>query len=327
MAYTDQGLMHWLQSRKSSWKVLSEQLDQHQDKKNSDLKSCMELVQGHRNLARDLSLARSFAQQSKMTRYLEQLFFRLHDVIYRQPSHFRHDLKKLYLVDIPTIIKNLILPIISITLIFILSGAAAGWLINEYPELISLVASEEMIEKVQQGSLWTDGLLNIMPSSVLSLSIMSNNIMVSLFAFCLGALYGLGTLYIIVMNGFMLGGVFAFTARYDLDGRLFEFIIAHGVVELSIICLAGAAGVQLGEAIMRPGDQTRRQAFAQATANMSKLLAVIIPFLIGAGLIEGYISPDPSYPLAAKITIGIGYGIILWSVLNASLWHFIGVKK
>ena len=94
-----------------------------------------------------------------------------------------------------------------------------------------------MINGVERGRLWTDGLLNVAPSSLLSVGILSNNIAVSLLAFCVGVLFGLGTFYIIAMNGLMLGGIFAFTHQHGLADELFRFVIAHGVVELSVICL------------------------------------------------------------------------------------------
>ena len=91
-------------------------------------------------------------------------------------------------------------------LLFALSAGAGWWLVATYPELIGLVASEEMINGVEGGRLWTEGILNVVPSSVLSVGILANNIAVSIFAFCVGVFFGLGTFYIIATNGLMLGG-------------------------------------------------------------------------------------------------------------------------
>jgi uncharacterized membrane protein SpoIIM required for sporulation len=181
--------------------------------------------------------------------------------VFRRPSHLEAQLVELFRDEVPRVFRDL-RPTILITVALFLGMGLLGWLlVSSNPELASLIASEEMIEQVQRGELWTDDILNIIPSSVLSFRLMANNIMVSLFAFALGALYGLGTIYIISLNGFMLGGIFAFTANYDLAGRLFSFVIAHGVVELSVICLAGAAGIQLGHALVHPGLKTRMAAF------------------------------------------------------------------
>jgi len=82
-----------------------------------------------------------------------------------------------------------------------------------------------------------------------------------------------------------------------------------------VVCLAGAAGILLGEALIRPGQRPRAEAFRHAVGQAGKLLAVAIPFLVGAGLIEGYISPDPAYPLPFKLALGLAYGALFWWVL------------
>ena len=58
-------------------------------------------------------------------------------------------------------------------------SGAGWWLVATYPELAGLFASAEMIEKVRAGELWTDDLLNVMPSSLLSVSIFTNNVVVA----------------------------------------------------------------------------------------------------------------------------------------------------
>jgi uncharacterized membrane protein SpoIIM required for sporulation len=173
---------------------------------------------------------------------------------------------------------------------------------------------------VERGELWTDSILNVVPSSVLSLQILTNNIVVSLFAFCAGCLFGLGTFYIIGLNALTLGAMFEFTAQHGLQGRLFEFVAAHGLVELSCICLAGAAGAAVGEALVRPGAATRAESFRRAALDSGKLLVAIVVLLLGCGLIEGYVSPDPDIPLAARLIIGVGYFLVMIAMLRG--WLF-----
>src|SRR5690606_8275499 len=136
--------------------------------------------------------------------------------------------------------------------------------------------------------------------------IFTNNITVALTTVSLGLLYGLGTIYIIGLNGLMLGGVFAFTAQHGLGWRLFEFVCAHGFVELAAICLSGAIGWYLGEALARPGHLTRLAALQQRARRVSGLTAMLMSFLLLAGLIEGYLSPDPALPLGLRLAVGLG---------------------
>ena len=316
----NQTLVHWLRRRVADWQRLGELLDQQRDRASETYPDAVELVERFRSLGRDLSLARALMPGSSLYRELENLFLKAHEAVFRRPGQHRAQLVELFRDAVPRVYNDMRGTIWITAMLFIGTGVV-GWLLVTFnPELASLFASEEMIEKVQRGELWTDGLLNIMPSSVLSIQIMANNIMVSLFAFALGALYGLGTIYIISLNGFMLGGVFAFTAKYDMAGRLFNFVVAHGVVELSVICLAGAAGIQLGNALVHPGLKTRTAAFRDAVKQAGTLLPVVVVFLVGAGVIEGYISPDDRFPLGVRVTVGVAYGVLLWSVLSGRIW-------
>jgi uncharacterized membrane protein SpoIIM required for sporulation len=230
--------------------------------------------------------------------------------------HPLHTLHSLFRDQIPAAMHAMRSHLVWVTLWFVLSAAAGGWLVNKYPDLIGLFASPEMIATVERGELWTDGLLNVTPSSVLSIEILTNNIVVALFAFVAGFLFGLGTLYIVGLNGLMLGGVFAFTAQYGLDVRLFEFVVAHGCVELSCICIAGAAGAYAGEALARPKGSSRSAAFAAACADGGRVLLAVTILLLICGFIEGYISPDPDAPLWARITIGVGYFLFMIAFLR-----------
>jgi uncharacterized membrane protein SpoIIM required for sporulation len=208
------------------------------------------------------------------------------------------------------------------TALFILTIVAGYWMVHTYPDLIALFASPELIATVERGQLWTEGLLNVVPSSVLSLQILTNNIVVSLFAYCAGFLFGLGTVYILGLNGLMLGAVFAFTGQHGLDDDLFRFVVAHGCVEISVMCLSGAAGAAVGEALIRPGTATRAESFQRAALSSGKLILACALLLIGSGLIEGYISPNPAFSLRARIAIGVSYWIFMLALLNGWLFGF-----
>lgn len=312
---TNAALAHWLNRRKATWDRLENQLKQPPVADGQALSEAEALLSGYRAVMSDLSLSRRIHGDSLITRYLEALFLALHHHIHRPPQHLLAALADLYHWDVPNLLRQMHHALLSALALFI-TAIAAGWLlVTANPELAALFASQEMLNHVQSGQLWTDGLLNIVPSSLLSVGIIANNIAVTLFAFALGAFYGIGTVYIVSMNGLILGGIFAFTSHYGLAGRLFAFIVGHGVVELSVIILACAMGLQLGEALIRPGRRSRLEAFQTTSLNAGKVLLAATPFLLVAGTIEGFISPDPHYHLTSRVMVGIGSGVIFWSVM------------
>ena len=114
--------------------------------------------------------------------------------------------------------------------------------------------------------------------------------------------------------------LFALTAQHGLAGRLFDFVVAHGCVELSCMCISGAAGSYLGEALIRPGTRTRSEAFRNAASEGIRVLFVVTLLLIGCGFIEGYISPDPEVPRWARVTIGVGYWLFMISLFRGHVF-------
>ena len=223
-------------------------------------------------------------------------------------------------VDIPEAAHELRSRIAGIAMLMAVGAAAGWWLIATFPALISVFASAEMIDQVAQGHLWTEGIMNITPSSVLSVGILANNIVVSVLAFCAGIFFCLGTFYLVALNGLMLGATFAFVHQYGLANALFKFIIAHGLVELSVICVAGAAGVALGESIIRPALATRRDSFQACAIRVAPLLLLCAALLVGCGFIEGFVSPDPRFAMASRITIGVGYWLVMWALMSGRLF-------
>jgi uncharacterized membrane protein SpoIIM required for sporulation len=310
----------WLAARIEVWRRLTPLLESFERRRNHTPDEALQAVDLYRSLGRDLSTARRLLPGSRVSRALEQRYAKLHAIIHREPHDWRARLATLFREEIPQVVRELRAPIFWIALLFVVSGLAGWRLIMSYPELISLLASEAMINGVERGKLWTEDLLNVVPSSLLSVGILANNITVSLMAFCVGVLFGLGTFYIIAMNGLMLGGVFAFTHQHGLADDLFEFVIAHGVVELSVIVIAGAAGVMLGESLIRPAQANRRESFQRAAAKTSRVLVLCALLLIGCGFIEGYISPNPDFPLLNRIVIGLGYGAVMIAALTGRLF-------
>jgi uncharacterized membrane protein SpoIIM required for sporulation len=312
-------IRQWIIKRAASWRANVNRVEELRSQPQATVEDALAALEAYRGVARDLSTARRVAPNSRTTAGLESLYHQLHALISRRPRGGLDAIRDSLSFDIPMATRALRASILSMAGLMAVSAFAGWWLVATFPALIGMFASEEMIEHVEQGHLWTEGIINVVPSSLLSISILANNIVVSVLAFCAGIFLGLGTLYLIVMNGLMLGAAFAFVHQHGLAHALFEFIIAHGPVELSVICIAGACGVALGESIIRPNGVSRRDSFQACAHRVAPVLLLCAVLLVGCGFIEGFISPDPSFPMASRVVIGIGYWLIMWAVLTGRL--------
>jgi uncharacterized membrane protein SpoIIM required for sporulation len=240
--------------------------------------------------------------------------------VHRNARHLLPGLVALLRDDIPQVTARLRLHILWTAAIFVLMIGAGYYLVSLHPALIRLFASPQLIGSVERGQLWTAGMLTVVPSSILSLQILTNNIVVSLTAYCAGFLLGLGTLYILGLNGLTLGGVLAFTQAHGLAPALLRFVVAHGCVELSVMVLSAAAGAAVGEALAHPAQASRLDSFRVAALDSGKLLVVCVALLVGCGLIEGYLSADPSFPSWLRLTVGLGYWLFMVAILQGWVW-------
>jgi uncharacterized membrane protein SpoIIM required for sporulation len=309
----------WMKSRSSIW---GEWLAQSQSRAHRlDVEAAQRYIERYRALARDLTIARRLLPGSRATAALEALYVGAHASIDRSARNTASTLLRLLRDDIPAIVGSLRPTILWLALLLFASAGAGWWLILNYPDLITLVASEKMIDGVEHGRLWTEGMLNVAPASIVSVRILSNNIVVSLFAFCAGIFFGLGAFYITAINGLMLGAMFAFTHQFGIDGELLKFVLAHGPVELSVMCIAGAAGTALGESLIRPSAPTRRESFQREASRVARALLACALLLIGCGLIEGFISPSPTLSLVTRAIIGFGYWALMLLFLSGRLFR------
>ncbi len=162
----------------------------------------------------------------------------------------------------------------------------------------------------------TLGLTVDQESSVAS-QIFTNNIGVTFFAFAGGLLLGLGTLYVLLQNGVLLGVVGGLAIGSGNGHSFFELVLAHGVLELSCIIVSGAAGLRLGWSIIDPGNRTRGEALREEARAAIEIVLGTAPWLVVAGLVEGFLTPSGT-GLPTVMAVGFSLGAIYWGLV---LWR------
>ena len=124
----------------------------------------------------------------------------------------------------------------------------------------------------------------------------------------------MGTLFILAYNGAAIASVLALTYNAGFGNDLVTFMVAHGVIELSCIFIAGGAGLLIGSAMIMPGDLTRADALRTRGMEAVRLMIGVALLLVVAGTIEGFVSPAEIDP-RIKYSIAAVTGLALYSYL------------
>jgi uncharacterized membrane protein SpoIIM required for sporulation len=310
-------LDEFYQSRKSDWEALSHLLDLCQnDMRGLSESQVRDISRLYRAATSDLALAKRDFPRSEITVYLNQLVARAHAVVYRTEPLAWKRLWRFATSGFPRLFRETWIFTFIAAMLFLIPAVASGIATYFEPDNALLLLPPEahrLISMVEDKKLWIDIPMEERPYA--ASFIMRNNIQVSFLAFASGVTAGIVTLWILFFNGLQIGTLTGLTSFHKIGFDLWTFVIGHGVIELTIIFISGGSGLMLGWAILRPGLLRRQDALAQAAQKSVYLLLGAVPWLVVAGTIEGFISPNND--IAAPIHWGVGIisGILFYGYL------------
>ena len=158
------------------------------------------------------------------------------------------------------------------------------------PDFASLLGLDRYRMAAETNHMWWLEINHTNP--IESSDILTNNIRVSIYAFDVRALFGVGAFYVLMFNGLSIGGVVVgvcYKANPAFGNELVTFMVGHGVIEMSCIFMAAGAGMMIGYAIINPGDLSRGQALKKKGLDAAKIVVIgCACLLVIAGMIEGF---------------------------------------
>ncbi len=302
----------FIKQREADWKRLETLVNSRRGRKPLTTAEVHELGTLYRAVASDLALARRDFPGQHMTIFLNQLLTHTHAYIYQQDSSNFGEFLRTFTYHIPILFRQASHYMLAAFLLFLIPAIIGFRLVYINPDIAEPLGLGDQRQILANHETWTDIPTDLRGAA--STFIMTNNIRVALMAFAGGIAFGLFSVYVLVMNGLSIGAVMGLAFHYEMGGSLFGFVIGHGVIELSVIFMAGGAGLQLGWALLNPGAYTRRDALAKSARRAVMLAVIAVPLLVIAGLIEGLFSPTES-PLGVHVAVGLVSGAIMYAYL------------
>jgi uncharacterized membrane protein SpoIIM required for sporulation len=281
----------WLEERQTYWSRLEALLDQISRTGLGSLsrEELQELGLLYRQIASDLAAVREHPGSVHVADYLNRLLARAHHIIYSVDRKRPADFLRFFSETYPRVFRQNLAPCFVSVLIFVGAAFAGAALTYRDAEFKTRILPPTMIETIDRRQMWTHSIVSMKP--IASSAIMTNNMSVALTTFASGITGGVGTAYMLAMNGLLLGVIGMACAISGMSVPLWSFVAPHGVLELPAIMIAGGSGLRLAQGLLFPGLVSRRQSIAAAGVEAVKLVLGCIPILVVAGIIEAFISP------------------------------------
>lgn len=281
---------------------------------SSDLNEAIHL---YREISADLAVLRTSQADPKLIDRINRLLSRAHGVLYRgQGPKKEWSLLQFYRVTFPRLFRQTWKCTLASFLCSALFYCMAYQVVQDRPDIAADILGgmdSEFKGHKEAGDI--QDRFRAISSPVLSSAVTTNNIKVALNAFALGITFGIGTIYILIFNGTMLGGIAGAFAHSGIEGVFWATVLPHGALELSAIVVAGGAGLVMGFALWCPGRRTRIRALREDAIKAVQIALGLIPAFIVAGFMEGFITPSEVIPQSVKVAVGVALALGFWAHL------------
>ena len=309
--------------RRDDWHELERLLDLY-DGRGLNLESSRKLSRLYRAVCADLVTARHEIVDAQLSDYLDGLVGRAYARVYAADAAPRFGFGRFLARDFPALIRREMRLVLLSAALFFLGAGAGALVLTLDPEAMGLVVPDmhqvqTPEERVRDEARNKDH--DASSSAVFSSFLFTHNIQVTFLVFALGITFGVGTAFVLFWNGVPLG---ALAAQYHASGKglwFWAWILPHGVVELSVVFFAGAAGFVLARGLWKPGLRTRRSALVHEARTAVRLILGGMPLLVIAGLVEGTVSQmhAPLMPEWVKLSFAATLFVALCAYLSRGL--------
>lgn len=254
----------------------------------------------YRSVASDLSYAQTRFPGQPIVHYLNTLVTLAHNRFYRSSEGGFRSIGTFYATGFPTLFRKS-LAYILLSALLVMAGGVFGY----YEVLNSPVQAYALLPP---SFLSQFDPAHVGPHSVdapfLSSYIMTHNIFVCLLSFVGGITFGLYTMYTLWQNGLIIGILAALMQNAGKSTVFWSLIVPHGVTELLAIFISGGAGLVFAHRLVFPGHWKRSTAIRLGLMDAVGLILGIVPMLMIAGTLEGFLTPS-FLPTWSKFAVAV----------------------
>ncbi len=284
------------------------------------LKNPDELASLYTQLVNDLSYAQTYYPKSKTILYLNNLAAKAFQKIYKTKRTETNRFVYFWKTEVPLIVyeyRRYVLYAFILFISFVAIGAVSA---AHDDSFVRLILGDQYVNKTLENIEAGDPVAVYKSGSNWGsfIGITLNNLYVGIIAFVYGIFAGLGTAYVMLNNGIMIGAFQYFFYKENVFWESVRGIWIHGSMEIFAIVIESAAGLILGASLLFPKTYSRIISFKMGVKNGVKILISTFPFTVAAGFLEGYVTR-----FSNTMPNWLSVGIILCTLSLISFYYLI----
>jgi uncharacterized membrane protein SpoIIM required for sporulation len=269
----------------------------------------------YRAVTADLAAAKSRAYGEELRGYLNRLVARAYVVVHANAARGGFSRVAAFFSEtFPREVRRSGAILAATSALFVAAWIVAYWLVSVRPAAAYALLPPSEIPTIAKSLHDSNFAFDRSYAPAMSSLIITNNIRVAMLAFAGGMTFGILTLWEILNNGLMVGGLGALFAHKGFGRDFWATIAPHGVIELTSIQIAGTAGLLLAQGMIAPGRRRRGDALRENARRAGVLMLGTVGLLVVAGTIEGFVTPQRT-----SETFRFGFGALTAALLFAYL--------
>ncbi|OBI75094.1 stage II sporulation protein M [Mycobacterium sp. E740] len=261
-----------------------------------------ELVDLYQRVSTHLSMVRSASTDSVLVGRLSGLVAQGRSAVTGAHAPLWREFVRFWTVSFPVVAYRSRAWWLSTAVVFLATAALIAVWVSGSAEVRAAIGTPEEIDQLVNANF--ANYYSEHPAGSFALQVWVNNAWISLQCLAFAILLGLPIPYVLLQNAANLGvnaGLMFGAGKGDV---FLGLITPHGLLELTAVFLAAAAGMRLGWKVVAPGDRPRGQVLAEQGRAIGSVAGGLVAVLLVSGLIEALVTPSP-LPTAARIAIGV----------------------
>ncbi|MGX5695876.1 stage II sporulation protein M [Agromyces soli] len=259
-----------------------------------------ELIARYQSAASDLSTAKTTAGSTALGDRLSIIIARARLRFTGAPENPLRQFTRFWLVALPAALYRLRWLTLAVAVATFVIAALYTWWILADPRVFANLGSEAELKQLADEGF--AAYYSEHPHGSFAGQVWTNNAWIAAQCVAFG-IVGFWVPYVVAQNAQNLGVNAAIMIHFDEADTFFLYIAPHGLLELTCIFVAAAAGLRIFWAWIAPGPRSRGQSLAAEGRSLFTVAIGLVFWLFVSGLIEGFVTPQP-WPWVVKIGIG-----------------------